>query len=181
MIARGEMPPAFDAIAFALKEVGDLSEIIETEFGFHIIRLDKTLTTTPGVLTFTELIIGGETPETLQTSLLEKLQKGEVVRKEEELPLQSILFSFLPTGWKDTPLDGKHFRRASVTTDPLTSIPVVQIVFDTEGGKLFQELTKRNIGKPIAIFVGGELISAPTVQAEIAGGTAIITGSGNFA
>ena len=178
--AKGTMSPAFEAAAFALKEVGELSAIIETEFGFHIIRLDKKLTTTPGSLTFTELVMGGENPETLQTSLLEKLQKGEVVRKEEELPLQSILFSFLPTGWKDTPLDGKHFRRASVTTDPLTNIPVVQIVFDAEGGKLFQELTKRNIGKPIAIFVGGELISAPTVQAEIAGGTAVITGSGNF-
>jgi preprotein translocase subunit SecD len=58
--------------------------------------------------------------------------------------------------------------------------PVVQIQFDEEGGKIFQELTKRNVGKRIAIFVGGNLVSAPTVQKEIPGGNAIITGSRNF-
>jgi preprotein translocase subunit SecD len=56
----------------------------------------------------------------------------------------------------------------------------VQILFDEEGAKLFQELTKKNINKPIAIFVGGELVSAPTVQQEIAGGTAVITGSSTY-
>ncbi len=178
--AKGTMSSAFEQAVFALKEVGDLSDIVETEFGFHIIRLDAAPKTIPGSLSYVELVIGGEDAPTLQGELLQKLEKREVTKKEEELPLRSILFSFLPTGWKDTPLDGKHFRRASVTTDPLTGIPVVQIVFDTEGGKIFQELTKRNVGKPIAIFVGGELISAPTVQAEIAGGTAVITGSRNF-
>jgi preprotein translocase subunit SecD len=64
--------------------------------------------------------------------------------------------------------------------DQVTGVPVVQIQFDEEGGKLFQELTKRNIGKQIAIFVGGEAVSAPTVQNEIAGGNAIITGSRTF-
>ena len=53
-------------------------------------------------------------------------------------------------------------------------------MFDTEGGKMFGELTKANIGKRIAIFVGGDLVSAPVVQQEITGGTAIITGSANF-
>ena len=41
-------------------------------------------------------------------------------------------------------------------------------------------MTKRNVGKQIAIFVGGEMISAPRVQQEISGGMAVITGSGNF-
>jgi protein-export membrane protein SecD len=177
---RGTNAPAFDQAAFALKNVGDLSDIVETEFGYHIIRLDSAPKSVPGSLSFFELVMGGENPDATQTELLEKLEKREVTKKEEQIPLRSILFSFLPTGWKDTPLDGKHFRRASVTSDPTTGIPVVQIVFDAEGGRIFQELTKKNIGKPIAIFVGGELISAPTVQAEIAGGTAVITGSRNF-
>jgi preprotein translocase subunit SecD len=56
----------------------------------------------------------------------------------------------------------------------------VQIIFDEEGGKIFGELTKRNVGKRLAIFVGGDLISAPVVQGEIMGGTAVITGSSNF-
>ncbi|MDD5739680.1 MAG: protein translocase subunit SecD [Candidatus Peribacteraceae bacterium] len=108
------------------------------------------------------------------------LQAGKIQQIEDALALRTIFFSLLPTGWKDTTLTGKHFRSAAVTTDPTTNLPIVQIAFDDEGAKLFQELTKKNVGKRIAIFVGGDLVSAPTVQTEIAGGTAIITGSGNF-
>ena len=45
--------------------------------------------------------------------------------------------------------------------------PQVDLVFNDEGKKIFGELTKRLIGKQIAIFVGGQLLTAPTVQAVI--------------
>ncbi len=37
----GMMAPAFDAASFALQNSGDLSDVIETSFGYHIIRLEK--------------------------------------------------------------------------------------------------------------------------------------------
>ncbi len=53
----------------------------------------------------------------------------------------------------------------------------VELVFNNEGKNIFAELTKRLLGKEIAIFVWGELLTAPTVQAVIPDGRAVITGN----
>ena len=55
--------------------------------------------------------------------------------------------------------------------------PVVQVQFNDEGAKLFERITERNVGKQLAIFVGGEMVSQATVQQKIPGGTAVITGN----
>lgn len=57
-----------------------------------------------------------------------------------------------------------------------TSGPQISIRFNDTGAKKFAEVTKRNIGKPLAIFLDDELLEAPTVQQEIIGGDAVITG-----
>lgn len=38
--AKGRMLPEFEEASWALKEKGDLSDVVETRFGWHIIRLD---------------------------------------------------------------------------------------------------------------------------------------------
>lgn len=176
---RNTMVPAFSAASFALKD-GEISDPVETAFGYHIIRADSAPVKSTDSASFEELAIAGDLASARAEELLAKLQRGDVRSTEEMAFIRSIFFSLLPTGWKDTALDGKHFRTATVTLDPVTNIPVVQITFDDEGAKLFQELTARNIEKRIAIFVGGELVSAPTVQTEISGGVAVITGMRNF-
>ena len=78
--------------------------------------------------------------------------------------------------WKDTGLTGKDFSRADPTINQNTGSPEISIEFNGAGAKLFDEITKRNLQKPVAIFLDNEIISAPTVQSEISTGKAVITG-----
>ncbi len=78
--------------------------------------------------------------------------------------------------WIATGLNGQYLKRAQVQFDPTTLDPVVALEFNSEGATLFQQITKRNIGKQVAIFLDGAPISAPTVRSEISGGRAVITG-----
>ena len=77
-----------------------------------------------------------------------------------------------------TELTGRYLDRAIVEFDPTTGEPVVSLQFDKEGSDLFQKITKENIGKTIAIFLDGNIISSPVVNEAISGGKAQI--SGNF-
>ncbi|MEK7116454.1 MAG: protein translocase subunit SecD, partial [Patescibacteria group bacterium] len=67
--------------------------------------------------------------------------------------------------------------RAQIDFDSQSGAVQVSLVFDEEGAALFADITKRNIGKPVAIFLDGQIISQPTVQSVIPSGQAVITGS----
>ena len=60
----------------------------------------------------------------------------------------------------------------------LATEPVVQINFNSQGAALFSQITGDNVGHELAIFLDGQLISAPVIKQKIDGGTAVI--SGNF-
>lgn len=83
------------------------------------------------------------------------------------------------SGWKNTELSGKYLKRATVQFNPNDGSPEVSLEFNSEGSKLFEEITGRNIGKPVAIFLDGYPISVPTVNDKITGGSAVISGSFN--
>ncbi|MDX9971324.1 MAG: peptidylprolyl isomerase, partial [Candidatus Gracilibacteria bacterium] len=104
-----------------------------------------------------------------------KADKIEKDVKETQYKYETLTFSTIPDPWKDTGLTGEHFVRADVQINDYLQ-PYVTIQFNDEGAKLFEELTSKNIGKQIAIFVDGDKISAPTVQVKIPNGSAEITG-----
>ncbi len=79
--------------------------------------------------------------------------------------------------FKPTLLTGKYLKKAEVSFDQTTYKPLILIQFNDEGSKIFEELTAKNVGKPVAIYIDGVPISAPTVQETISGGKAQITGS----
>jgi protein-export membrane protein SecD len=76
-----------------------------------------------------------------------------------------------------TPLTGRFVKKAALDFDPTTFAPLILLELTDEGGTMFAELTKKNIGKPLAIYLDGAPISAPMVQQEITGGKAQITGN----
>ncbi len=55
--------------------------------------------------------------------------------------------------------------------------PAVNFRFDTTGARKFGDYTAENIGKPFAIVLDDEVISAPVIQSHIPGGSGIITGN----
>jgi preprotein translocase subunit SecD len=55
--------------------------------------------------------------------------------------------------------------------------PAVSFRFNPSGGRKFGDYTANNIGSPFAIVLDDEVISAPTIQSHISGGSGIITGS----
>ena len=75
-------------------------------------------------------------------------------------------------------ISGDKLTDAGQGFDPDTNAPVVNITFDAEGGSRFASLTQNNVGRPFAIILDGEVLSAPNINEPILGGSAQI--SGNF-
>lgn len=92
------------------------------------------------------------------------------------LSTDSAAFLF-PEFETETTLTGEDIRKASVMYSQETGEPLVQLDFDGEGAQEFADITKRNVGKQVAIYLDEMLLSAPVVQQPILDGTAVITGS----
>lgn len=86
----------------------------------------------------------------------------------------SIIFA---SGSAQTELTGKDLQSTSVVFDPTSGTPQVQLKFTSDGSQKFADITKRNVGKPVAIVLDQQVISAPIVQQIITTGDAVISGS----
>ena len=87
--------------------------------------------------------------------------------------------NYIPTG-----LTGRYVKSAELQFSSGTSgtsaanAPIVVLNFNDEGAKLFEQLTRDNVGGTLAIFLDGQSISEPIIREAISGGSATI--SGNF-
>ncbi|MDZ4274612.1 MAG: protein translocase subunit SecD, partial [Erythrobacter sp.] len=72
---------------------------------------------------------------------------------------------------------GDSLTGAQAGVDPQTNQNVVNITFDAQGGAKFAKLTTENVGKPFAIILDGQVLSAPNINEPIIGGRAQIAGS----
>jgi preprotein translocase subunit SecD len=79
-------------------------------------------------------------------------------------------------GPKKTDLTGSDLQQTAVTFDKSTGKPQVQLTFTSDGSKKFADITKRNVGKIVAIALDNMVVEAPRVNEPIYGGNAVITG-----
>lgn len=97
--------------------------------------------------------------------------------RETLVATPSAVSDFIPTG-----LTGADLKIATVSFGNGTQIsasPAINLEFTPEGAKKFSEITGRNLGKPLAIFLDNLLVNTPPiVQDQITTGQAVI--SGNF-
>ncbi len=96
--------------------------------------------------------------------------------KEQTLVTPSATQGAEAADFRPTGLTGGHLQKAQVTFSPQTGLPQVSLQFNPEGAAKFEEITAKNVGRPLAIFLDDQLISKPSVQETIAGGAAVITG-----
>lgn len=117
-------------------------------------------------LDFREMVeVPASTEPSKETKDIEQSQKDQ---SKKEPQVQTM---FIPTK-----LAGHHLKGAQLQFDEQTGQPQIGLEFDSEGTKLFAEITERNVGKPLAIFLDNYMISAPRVQEPIREGKAVITG-----
>lgn len=147
---KGVTVPGFEEAAFEA-EVGQIIGPVESQFGFHIIY--KTSQDTPKEYEITRVLV-------------KKMTETDILPPQDQ--------------WKSTGLSGKQLDRAEVVSEQSTGQVQVSLQFDSEGAELFKALTEKHLGEPIAIFLDGTPISAPTVQSVIMDGRAVITGMGGI-
>lgn len=148
---KGKFVPEFDKVLFDPSfKVGTVwPDLVESQYGWHVIMK-------------TDERGDGDNKEVRASHILFPKYSAD------QLPLVQF---------KVTGLSGKNLTNAYVDyRSQGVSSPEIALQFDTEGAQLFADITRRNVGKPVAIFLDNQIISQPTVQAEILGGKAVITG-----
>jgi preprotein translocase subunit SecD len=94
------------------------------------------------------------------------------------VPLDSMVIDGLIIK-KAVAVAGDTLKDSRVQFDSTTGQPAVTTTFDSVGARAFARLTQENVGRQFAIVLDGRILSAPTIQEPILGGTGQITGGFN--
>ncbi|MDC9701798.1 MAG: protein translocase subunit SecD [Alphaproteobacteria bacterium] len=73
-------------------------------------------------------------------------------------------------------LTGERLVDAQPRFSSLENEPVVSFRFDVQGARRFAKITQENVGRPFAIVLDDEVISAPVIREPILGGSGQISG-----
>jgi preprotein translocase subunit SecD len=166
------MQQALEIIRRRIDEVGTREPTIQRQ-GY-----DRILIQVPGIGSASELkeLIGTTAQLTFQPVIAARVNSGSLTSVGQELlpalddPTE---FYLLDAGAVVT---GEELVDAQPSFDQ-NGRPAVNFRFNPSGARKFGDYTAENIGNPFAIVLDSEVISAPTIQSHIPGGSGIITGS----
>ncbi len=193
-IPSGERLQRMEGLRNLIERRVDLYGIAESSIQ---VRGERLVVEIPGAHDLDEAIdIIGETPfldfREMSTEIQEKQEeKWEEIadhfgKSIDEITLEDIMELeeadiedweiVMSDPYVETSLTGRHLKNAGVSMHPITQDPVIVLNFNEEGAELFEAITARNVGKPLATFLDGEILQEATVQEKITGGEAQITG-----
>ena len=139
--------------------------------------IDRVLIQVPGIGSAEELksIIGKTAKLTFHKVIQRTSNSQERVKNRQILlPAQDEEGVFYVL--EKTPvINGDHLTDAQPAFDQ-NNRPAVSFRLNTTGARIFGQYTAENIGTPFAIVLDQEVVSAPTIQSHISGGSGIITG-----
>jgi protein-export membrane protein SecD len=117
-------------------------------------------------------------PEEETELILAKQKELEGKTAEEAMQVADWQLALEDPYFQATALNGQYLAKAEVGFDQTTyTTPLVLLEFNEEGAKIFEELTEKNLGKRLAIYIDNLPLSAPVVQNKITGGQAQIIGN----
>jgi len=161
---------------------------VEEKYSFSSTEADYRLTVElPGVTDLNQAIaMIGATPtlefktEKSEEETTEILEPIGGIEKLQSGDFDPSLITEDPF-YNSTLLTGRYLKRATIVFGQTGAgsaglSPSVSLEFDSEGAKIFEEMTKANLGKTIAIYLDGGAISTPVVRDPITDGKAIISG-----
>jgi preprotein translocase subunit SecD len=172
-----------DVIERRVNLFGVAEPIINTQEVGGVFRLNVELAGVKDVNQAIEMI--GKTPflEFREEKPQEEMDKILAKRKElegkqnmeeiKQVPGWEIAFQDL---YSPTKLTGQYLKRAALEFSSNTFEPEVSLEFNDEGAKIFEELTEKNVGKRLAIYIDNAAVSEPKVNEKISGGKAQISG-----
>ncbi len=146
---------------------------------------------------FSDAVFGMEEPglvgEVVESSfgfhvieVLKKTPQSTETVYEDQVSYEMLGWNSDELRWIETDLGGKQLENATVGYDEIGQ-PVVNLLFDAEGGDMFAGLTERVAAKQcnggpcrLGIKVGGRWITQPTVREKIVGRSSQISGNFTF-
>jgi len=173
---RQSVEQSIQIIERRVNELGTVEPLIQRQ------GTDRILVQVPGLQDPTQLkIILGKTAK-LDFRMVDVSMPAEQAAQGRIPPDDEILYSATQPKTpylveKRILVSGGDLTDAQPGFDQRTNEPVVNFRFNTSGARKFAQVTQENVGKPFAIILDNEVISAPVIREAILGGSGQISGS----